>query len=72
MCRMLMCLLVFFVSMTPGIAADRCTGICEYCAVKSDRGCARCSVNEQCLKTLKSPKQKYKRIPLPKIQTKPN
>ena len=64
--------LIFFASALPVDAAGRCAGICEYCAVKSERGCARCSVNEQCLKTLKSPKQKYKRVPLPKLQTKPN
>ena len=66
MCRMLSYLLVIYIfsaGVPPAMAAGYCAGVCEYCAVPSERGCARCSVNERCLKTLKSPKQKYRRVP---------
>jgi hypothetical protein len=50
-------------------AADRCTGLCEYCAVWSgQRGCARCAVDGNCLNRLKSPKLKYKSVPIPETR----
>ena len=56
-------------SISETLAADRCTGICEFCAVSDSRGCARCGVDANCLKMLKSPKSRYKRVPIPELRT---
>lgn len=70
--RLSMCVLLCLSGALPAVAADPCTGVCQYCALWSQqRGCARCAVDEQCLKTLKSPKLKYKRVPVPELRSVP-